>query len=152
MAPLPEHFEAEFMSVSYKNSVYSRKLIKYILGKIDNFYRKTKEEVIDFENVNVEHLLPQKPDKEWELTKDQIKTYVNKLGNLTLVDRVINSKVGNKHIKYKIEILSESGLPINQPLIDELNSTNCVWNEDCIKTRQGEFAKLAYNNIWQIPG
>lgn len=149
-APSAEYFTSEFMDLCYKNSEQYRKLIKYILGKIDSHYRATKEEMIDFDHVNIEHLLPQKPDKAWGLHKRDIKAYVNKLGNLTLIDKRINSKVGNKTIKEKIPVLSQSSLPMNKVLIDQLTTKNHVWNESYINERQKEFAELAYDKVWKL--
>jgi len=149
-SPRSEHFISEFSNLSYRNSEQYRRLIKYILSKIDSHYRETKEEMIDFDNVNIEHLLPQKPDKAWGLDKRDIKDYVNKLGNLTLIDKRINSRVGNKIIKEKIDTLSKSNLPINKILIDELVSNKYIWNRDFINRRQENYAKLAFEKIWNI--
>lgn len=148
--PTPEYFISQFESICYRNSEQHRRLIKYILSKIDSYYRETKEESIDFDNVNIEHLLPQTPDKAWNLSKQEIKNYVNKLGNLTLIDKRINSKAGNKIIKEKIETLELSKLPITRKLVDELIANNYCWDEDCIIKRQKELAQIAYDNIWNI--
>ena len=45
--------------------------------------RTSGETKIDFEKVNIEHLLPQNP-KKWKLTKSEIEEYVNLLGNLCI--------------------------------------------------------------------
>ncbi len=149
-APSPEHFRSEFSGLAYKNSEQNRKLIKYILAKIDTHYRTTKEETIDFDNVNVEHLLPQTPDKAWGLLKRDIKDYVNKLGNLTLIDKRINSTVGNKLIKDKIGVLSQSSLPMNKVLIENLVSSKYTWDRESINKRQEELAKIACDDVWKL--
>ena len=85
-------FLENFNEISYKNSTENRKLIKYILENINSHYKESDEYLINFSNVNIEHLLPRTPDREWKLSKDQIQSYVNKLGNLTLLSKKLNLK------------------------------------------------------------
>jgi uncharacterized protein with ParB-like and HNH nuclease domain len=148
--PSYETFKESFLDITYKNSSKSRMLIKYILNEIDNYFRKTGEEKIDFSNVNIEHILPQNPDEKWNLTKKEIKEYVNNLGNLTLVSKKINSKVQSKIIREKISEFKKSSLPIMGELVKELESLNYAWDKDTILKRQENFAKLAYKNIWDF--
>lgn len=150
ISPNKDFFISEFRDISYKNTEQSRRLIKYILGKIDNNYRSTKEELIDFDNVNIEHLLPQKPSKDWGLRRTDIKEYVNKLGNLTLVDKRINSIGSNKIIKEKMEVLVGSELPLNKKLVEDVRNNNYLWDEDFIYKRQGELAELAWDAVWKF--
>ncbi len=144
MKPSSEIFNEFFEELEYKNSEKSRVLIKYILHKINKFYQKTKEQDIDFDEVNIEHILPQKPVKGSSLKIKDIKHYVNRLGNLTLVDKRINSKVGNKLVKDKASGYKESSLAINQELIKELKGCNYNWDEKIIDKRQKGFAELLY--------
>jgi hypothetical protein len=148
--PSFETFKESFINISYKNSEQSRKMIKYVLKGIDTSYRKTPEEKIDFNNVNIEHILPQNPHRDWKLKKKEIKGYVNKLGNLTLLSKKLNSKVQNHVIKEKIKSLGESRLPVTVQLVKELNTLKNKWNESEITKRQVGFSKLAYNKIWDF--
>jgi len=135
--------------LAYRNAEYHRKLMKYILAKIDGYHRKTDEHRIDFNNVNIEHILPQNPNKEWKLEKNDIKTYVNKLGNLTLISKRINSKVQNDSIEKKLPDLETSELPITQILVKELQKNN-KWGQKEIINRQKELAELAYDYVWKV--
>ncbi|KGF11746.1 MAG: DUF262 domain-containing protein [Negativicoccus succinicivorans] len=79
---------------------------------------------VNLEELNIEHLMPQTPTKEWyEYLKVDEETYqrnVNRLGNLTLAAKVDNSKMQNKVWDYKNEILSStSHLTINQSILDK---------------------------------
>ena len=138
------------MDLKYKNSDYNRLLVKYVLSEVNNYFEPTKEHKIDFNYVNIEHIFPQKPEKNWGLTKEQIKDYVNLLGNLTLVDRVINSKAGNKSISEKIKLLKESELPITKIIVKQIVDSGLIWNKDSIIERQAEIAKLAFDEIWKF--
>ncbi len=95
-------------------------------------------------------MLPQTPDKAWGLLKRDIKDYVNKLGNLTLIDKRINSTVGNKLIKDKIGVLSQSSLPMNKVLIENLVSSKYTWDRESINKRQEELAKIACDDVWKL--
>jgi len=148
LEPKREVFDEYFLDLSYINSEKGRMLIKYILGRIDSRHRKTKEEKIDFTNVNIEHILPQKPCKKWDLNKQDIKGYVNKLGNLTLLDISLNSKAQNETVDKKIVSYEESGLPITRELVKTLKQKDLNWGEDQIIERQKLFSGIAYNDIW----
>jgi len=143
-----ELFIESFQDLKYKNSDVGRSIIKYTLSKINNHWEITKEKKIDFLNVNIEHILPINPDKEWNLTKKDISSYIDVLGNLTLLDKNINSKAGNKTIDKKISDLQISELKINQKLLEFIAQNSNKWNKDVIFQRQKELAQLAYKTIW----
>jgi len=151
--PPKELFLERFKTLRYKNSAKGRKLIKYVLARIDQYYRDTGEEKIDFNVVNVEHLLPRNPQSAWGLNKNEIKSYVNLLGNLTLVSKRINSKAQNKTIEAKLIALRESSLPITRVLIPELEAiveSGRAWGEEDIFRRQQQLAKLGLDKIWKL--
>lgn len=147
--PSFEFFKDSFQNIEYKNSDQSRQLIKYILNEI-NGLTESGEYLINFDNVNIEHILPQKPENEWGLSQKEIKPYVNKLGNLTLISKIINSTAGNKIIKHKIKDLEQSKLPITQGIVDRLKALDLKWDEDAILKRHDELAGIAYNQVWAL--
>ena len=147
--PSHESFREHFSEIGYGPYQRSRDLVKYILNDI-NSAKTTGEHKIDFDNVNMEHILPQNPCKEWNLKKREIKPYVNKLGNLTLVSKRFNSKVGNKTIPDKISSYAESEIVMTKQLVDYLKGLDHVWGEEQIKIRQNEFADIAYKQVWSF--
>ncbi|MBI5685912.1 MAG: DUF262 domain-containing protein [Verrucomicrobia bacterium] len=147
--PSYEVFKDSFDRVAYGLSERSRQLAKYILSEI-NALETTGEHALDFDVVNIEHILPQNPCKEWGLSKKQIKGYVNKLGNLTLVGKTFNSKMGNRIIPEKIEALAESEIPMTQQLVKHLQGNGLKWDEADIEQRQAVFADVAYNKVWSF--
>ena len=124
--PSKEFFTEKFMDVEYKNYP----LVIYMLSNIEKAKSSTDEHVVNLTKVNIEHILPQDP-KEWSLTKKEIKDYVNKLGNLTLISKRINGPMGNKPLKEKSKLFKESKLGINKELNDKfkLLSINGVKNK-----------------------
>ena len=124
--------------------------MKYILSQINNHLQETEETKINWSKVSLEHLLPQNPSPDWQLTKAQIKPYVDKLGNLTIVDKHINSKIGNQSLNNKLKVLKISNLPITRDLITEVENNGNVWNEEGINTRLSKLAELSYDAIWNL--
>lgn len=148
--PPLEYFLEQFQDVKYRGSEAGRLYIKYILNEINGFMEETREYKIAFSNVNVEHVLPQKPDKEWGLSVAEIKPYVNLIGNLTLVDKKINSKIGNKIIKDKLPELEKSKLPITKKVVEQIKEKKTKWDRESILQRQKELAEIAYTKIWDF--
>ncbi len=148
--PPEDYFKDKFNEIKYRRSSSSRIFIKYLLSKINNFFATTDEFKIDFVNVNIEHVLPKKPSKKWGLTKDEIHDYVDQLGNLTLLDKRINSSIGNDSLNKKIEGLSKSQLQITKMLVEKIKNDGDKWDLNSIKERQNEMANLAFREVWKI--
>ncbi len=149
LKPSFNQFNASFLEIRYKNSEQNRVFVKYILQKI-NKTLSSGEHDIDFSIVNTEHILPQKPNSEWNLSKKTIKNYVDSLGNLTLVHKHINSKGGNKSIKDKIEFLKKSDIYLTKKLVEEIVVSNYIWNEEKITKRSEQLSKVSYDNVWSF--
>lgn len=145
--PSRELFLENYKELSYGRSEKARQLIKYSFEEINN-YKATGEHKIDFSKVNIEHILPQEPTK-WGLTKNEIKHYVNKIGNLTLLSHKINSKIGNDVISRKLLELKKSEIGITSELVAIIESQN-DWNEEMIYERQYKLAEKSFDEIWKI--
>ncbi len=145
----PEQLFGECLGdLCYRNSEERRRLLKYILGRVNTHLSKTDEQRIDFNTVNVEHILPQKPHKDWKLKRSEIKGYVNMLGNLTIISKRINSRAQNATLSQKLPELEQSELAINKELVKVLRSVEGEWGEEQIRKRQKALAELAYRHIW----
>lgn len=142
--PPREFFLKKFEEIDYKNYL----LVIYILSNIARSKEKFEEKIYTFGKSNIEHILPQEP-KEWGLTKEEVKNYVNKLGNLTLISKEINGKMGNKPLKEKMGIFKDTKLDINKELIEEFESLNYKWGEEEINERQKRLAEYAYDVVWK---
>ena len=139
-----QYFLDNFNKVTYKK----KPLSQYILARINNHMELTNEKNINFNNVNIEHILPQKPEK-WALSQSEVSSYVHLLGNLTLLHDGLNRTVGNDTLSKKLIHLKKSQLEITKYFIKNINDEN-TWGEEEIKERQTRFGKLAYNEIWKI--
>ncbi len=142
-----EQFKEAFQDISYGRSEQNRILIKYILSTINKVYQDSE---FDFSSINIEDILPQKPHKDWGLLPKDIKEYVNRLGNLTLVHKKINSTVGNKIVKEKSTDLANSGVKITTMLVEKWEENGYTWDETEINKRHDELAEIAYYKAWKI--
>lgn len=149
-APSFQTFNESFTEVAYRNSEASRLLVKYILDKVNESLQKTDENRPDFNTVNIEHILARNPHKTSALKKEDIKGFVNKIGNLTLLSKKINSRLQNVSPKQKLPELEKSELAITKNLVELLRKNECEWSETQIRERHEWMGKLAYWQIWRL--
>lgn len=143
--PTKEFFIEKFMDIEYKNY----QMVIYILSNIEKAKGQTDEHTVNFTKVNIEHILPQDP-KEWSLDKKDVKDYVNKLGNLTLISKKINGPMGNKPLKEKAKLFKDSKLNVNRELLEKFKLLKYKWDEKEIEKRQREIAEYAYDVVWKF--
>ena len=133
--PTKEAFAEKFVNIEYKSSTQQKTIIRRIFA-IVNTAIGTGE--LTYET-NIEHILPQKPEQ-WGLTREEIEGYVNNIGNLTLIQKQLNSRMGNKAFEEKFPLLMESEIRINSSLDAYLEDGN--WNENSIEERAKSLAEL----------
>ena len=96
--------------------------------------------VPDYDRMTMEHILPQKSAQQAEKPEE-----VGMMGNLLLVDGKLNDKLGNKPFSDKINILSDS----NVPLDDFLHNAE-AWDEAAIRERTKSLSELCYQKIFRV--
>ena len=109
--------------------------------------------------IEVEHIMPQKisPGSTWEefiinkkgkttpLEIDEYhKEFVNKLGNMTLLNKTRNQSLSNDSFEKKKEMYAKDSLEITKRLADVPE-----WDDSTIMTRQGQFLTFA-KKIWDV--
>lgn len=110
-----EKFKQEFILASLKLPV-----AKMILDRIT----RKHSESINWANkdVHIEHIMPQKPDGEWKILFDkddsEYKDYLNRLGNLTILQDKKNIRARNKDFDIKKEYYRQSRLSITNKISD----------------------------------
>lgn len=135
-----EKFKQEFIEVSPKSSV-----TKMILDRI---IRRHSESVNwGNKDTHIEHIMPQKPAGEW-LTmfnndKEEYKDFLNRLGNLTVLQDKKNIRARNKDFKDKKVYYKESRLKITKDISEYEN-----WGYDKIRERQ-EYLYDEAKEIWK---
>ena len=120
-------------------------LIKYVLDKYELCLSSSPETVVNFNSVNLEHFLPQKPEN-WNLTIADVKGYVHNIGNLVLVDQSLNGQMGNKPLSEKLLIIDNSVLNMNRELIQMVDNNN-AWDKNTIEERNKTIANILFSNV-----
>lgn len=119
----------------------------YMLLRIENHLRaKHGQPALDAGDVTLEHILPQSPDKHWDMksSNPEVKTLIGRIGNLTLLTQPMNSKVSNLAFdKKKAAYGKESDvLFITKSILDKK-----VWTQTEIAARQEELGAVAAE-VW----
>lgn len=146
LIPTDDQFKNTFKIATVSKTYIAR----YYLRKLEESYRTTRElsPSMNLEKVNLEHILPENPAnlrKDWPDFNENIhKTYYRRLGNLTLLDKKMNSDVKSGNFSSKKEIYNQSEIVITKKLC-EFN----LWTSKEIEKRQKEFAEKAVE-IWGI--
>jgi hypothetical protein len=140
--PTDEEFHASFS----KARVTKSKLARYYLIALENTVRDEPEPELvpneDEEQVNLEHILPKNPEPtEWPaFPDDEHRTWVNRMGNLVLLQKGPNDRIGNKPWAVKKPILQASQLALTRESAEEAD-----WIKEAITRRQDRLADLAVN-------
>lgn len=134
--------DSEFELYAQTASVSIHRLARYYLRTLENKWRGEEgEELVANDNadfVNLEHILPQNPSKAWDVAPEEARAYYQRLGNLALTRRKINSSIGNRGFLEKQPYFQESQLELTNSLANFKN-----WGIEDINTRQKRLAELA---------
>lgn len=139
----------EFVKNFSEKSIRPEKYARYILRSLNNFISSDTEKKVDpnADNVNLEHILPKKPNEEWKKVfhNTEIESYINRIGNMTLIDSSMNRKMRNSSFNIKSNnYYKKSTIEITRSL-----SEYSKWGFEEIEERQLELAKLAAR-VWSI--
>lgn len=146
--PNDGEFEASFATARVTKSKFAR----YYLTAL----QKTKggedePELVpnqDEEELNLEHILPQNPRLgDWDqFTADEQKAWVYRLGNMALLQKGPNGRIGNKPWSEKKPVLSASKLSLTNEAGQQVD-----WTKEVIAERQQHLAFLAVSTWVQEP-
>ena len=135
--PNIEQFKAKIDSRLYYSSknTKQKKLVQYVLKRLE--YEKQNYN-INLYNISLEHIYPEKFDKNWI---DIDMKFIQSIGNLVLLDKDINSKIGNKNYEEKKRIiLNESTLLTTKEVFEEYYD----WNKENIQKRKNSLIEKLY--------
>ncbi|HMT73306.1 MAG TPA: DUF262 domain-containing HNH endonuclease family protein [Chitinophagaceae bacterium] len=140
-----DNFETAFSNKVFKNTQRNHKIVKYILAKIEA-YRFRNGITTSGDSYTVEHILPENADDSWgNFDNEAINRSVFRLGNLTLLERVLNKDAGILKFSEKKDFYAKSNSKITQQVAENFDN----WEESSISSRQRELAKDA-KSIWQV--
>ncbi len=137
----------EFKQCLQERKLFGNRILRYLLEELE---RHNNKEVVDFEELQIEHIMPQTLSDEWKKELgdnwEQIhQKYLNTLGNLTLTG--YNPEYSNKLFIEKRDMekgFKNSGLHLNKML-----AKFDKWTEKEIMNRAEELSKIALE-IWSI--
>ena len=138
--PTDEEFRAAFASARVTNA----KLARYFLLVLERTKSGKKEPELvpnaDEEQLNLEHVLPKSAkERDWPQFSDEERTvWVHRLGNMALLQKGPNGRIGNKAWSKKMPVLARSELDITKTA-----ALHPDWTKEVIQQRQDELAVLA---------
>lgn len=140
--PKDDEFEREFIS----KDLFTNRNIFYILQKIEQ--KVQIKELVDFSNLTIEHVMPQKLTNEWKKVLGENfqaihDNFKNNIGNLTLT--AYNSEMSNKPFNEKKKHTDFSRLVLNQYF-----KSIELWNDIEIRKRANTLFNEA-KSIWKYP-
>ena len=130
-------------------TISKHRLARYYLSAIENYHRgKENPELLvntSPDSVNLEHILPEKTEGNWpNFTEDEIRTYVKRIGNLTLMKTKENNDFKSSPYNVKKEKYRVSELWVTNSL-----SNYKEWTIETIKERQKALSEIAIK-AWSI--
>ena len=137
--PNDESFEASFASASVTTN-YLAKYYLQCLERAATDQTNPHQGEDDGELGSLEHILPRTPDDSWTIPTEQSREYVNKIGNLALLDGNSNSTRGNGPFS---EAQETYGRCEAFQLTKELADLPPKWGIEEIEARQEKLAKYA---------
>jgi len=144
--PSDESFRASFSERSFRTSQpRNRRVVRYLLCAIE---RQMSGLDHDFESsmFNLEHVLPESPQNGWAGFSDaEHDALVNRLGNMTLLNRDENKSIGNAPFDVKREAYLRSEFKMTRRLAEDADE----WTPARLAARQNLMAKIAAS-IWRI--
>ncbi len=137
-APNDSQFQDRFKVAEITKSSAAR----YILMQIEYSKRLTGElQVASIARVNLEHIYPENPSGARLPNHNSI---VDRIGNLTLFSRRLNTNIKNADFRIKRPLYQDSDFHITREV-----AAHNEWTEDTIARRQEEFSRIALS-IWQF--
>jgi hypothetical protein len=135
--PTKEQFIAKLDYRLYYSSkdTKNKKLVQYVLQRLE--YEKQNFN-IELHDVSIEHIYPEKIAEHWEAIEEK---YIKNIGNLVLLDKSINSEIGNKNFNEKKSIiLSKSTLITTKEVFENYT----YWDKETIIERREQLIELLY--------
>jgi uncharacterized protein with ParB-like and HNH nuclease domain len=135
-------FSQDFSILSLATRGQKKKLVRYILGKLE--MDKSGRNDLNDDSFSIEHILPESPSDRWHnnFKDDEIEEMIYRLGNLIPLEASLNREIGNKYYPDKQRIYQKSNYELAKNIEAE------EWTPDSIAKRQQSLAQRAVH-IWK---
>lgn len=142
--PTDIQFKESFATISVSQAKFAR----YYLRTLERTARGTPDDFNEANSsqdvVNLEHILPMKPDANWTISADIVSAFAKRLGNQTLMRAKDNSDLKSTGFKEKKNVYKDTPYVLTQEL-----ATVSTWDEKMIAKRQLQLADYAVK-AWPI--
>lgn len=140
-------FETDFANLSMKTAGVSKKLVRYILARLESDVAE-KHCDPDTDPFSIEHVLPENPTEDWSalIARQRWDLDIYRLGNLTLLDPSANRQVGNAYYPEKVRAYEESRYLLTRRIAQEAPEN---WTTEHIVQRQQHLARRAVH-LWRL--
>ena len=149
---LLEFQESFSQSLNYKQ----RKICSYLLARLE-LLEQTGEQQINWEQVNIDHILPQNSlrQKKDSLSEGEYKKFeeqLNQIGNLLLVSKKINSAKGAKAIKEGIDVILDwstkgTDFKTTRTIAEDIKTKSYQWDYPDIITRTNQLCNKSFESF-----
>lgn len=173
---LSDQFETTVANLNETEKVVSKTLIRYLLAKLTQYVNNAAygEDNINSDlkpyiskKIEIEHILPQTITPQVLAEFDHpntIKDYVGRLGNLTLLEKTINTSIQNQPFSEKKKAYPKSQYILTRTISEEIEvgknttinqivshlQTFPSWTSESIEKRQKMLTELA-KKVWEMP-
>jgi hypothetical protein len=140
-------FKQEFAQYAPDPAGQGMKLVRYILARLESDASKRDCDP-DTDSGTVEHILPNNPSAAWEesFPRDSWDRYVDRIGNLTLLEPSLNRDIGNQDFPVKRQLYGRSRYHLTK-VIPELAEDE--WSPAKLDARQARLAERAAH-LWRV--
>jgi len=134
-------FQQDFSLLSLSTQGQKRKLVRYILGKLEGDVSGVE---VNEESFSIEHILPEVLTNDWRqnFNNAQGEEMVYRLGNLTPLEPSFNRDIGQQNYQIKREKYQQSVYVMTQGIQAE------EWTPDAVANRQRGLAGRAVH-VWR---
>ena len=141
-----DRFESDFARWTVSTRGQRGKIARYVLARLET---EAGECAVDPETdpATVEHVLPENPAGEWAevFPPDRWEAAVDRLGNLTLLERALNGDVGNAAYATKRAAYEKSAYALTREVADLAPEE---WTPALLEERQRRLAACAVQ-VWR---
>jgi hypothetical protein len=143
ISPSTDRFESDFQRLTFSNSEHG--VARYLLNAFEGKLAVTGElSVAGSNKVHIEHIYPQtpRPEDRWQVHAE----FVNRIGNLTLLDKRLNQEIKNAPFSTKKQqAYNSSRLEITKELLAYADESSPL----LVQLRQERLCDLA-QTIWPV--
>lgn len=142
--PSDSEFEVSFANKELPNTARNRKVIKYILTRIENIVAEVEYDFTSDKN-SIEHIMPEHPNDDWDVSDEVVDRCRYKLGNMTLLEKGKNNDLKNVLYTVKKGVFESSSFATTKKIASEYDD----WGENEIIKHQKWMARKA-KSIWKL--